>query len=189
MSSILDPNSVLFSTKVSQRAIGPFTGYVCMDEDSHDELEITQHPVQRGASITDHAYLKPSTVSIRFIYAPHIISSPLDQIYQELLTLQSSREPFAIVTGKRVYQNMLFRSLSVSTDVTKENILYVMGDFQQIIIVDVEQTNVPVQSQQEIPQKTNSTSNLGDKKATPVDSTTLDTSYLASATGIQGINT
>ena len=189
MSSILDPNSVAFSTKISKRSIGPFNGYVCMDEDSHDELEITQHPVQRGAEITDHAYLKPSTVSIRFIYVPNIISTPLDQLYQQLLDLQASREPFSIVTGKRVYQNMLFRSLSVTTDVTKENILYVMGDFQQIILVDIEQTNVPVKSQQKIPQKTNSTSNLGDKKATPVDSSTVDTSYLAQATGIQGFNT
>lgn len=189
MSSIMDPNSVIFSTKVSQRSIGPFTGYVCMDEDSNDELEITQHPVQRGAEITDHAYLKPATVSIRFIYVPNITSTPLDQLYQELLTLQASREPFTIVTGKRVYQNMLFRSISVSTDVTKENILYVMGDFQQIIIVDVQQTNVPVKSQQKIPQKTNSTSNLGDKKATPVDANTVDTNYLAASTGKAGINT
>lgn len=184
MSSILDPNSVAFSTKITRRSIGPFTGYVCLDEDSHDELEITQHPVQRGADITDHAYLKPATVSIRFIYVPNFTTTPLDQLYQELLDLQSSREPFTIVTGKRVYQNMLFRSLSVSTDVTKENILYVLGDFQQIIIVDVQNTNVPVESQQEIPQKTNGTSNLGGKKATPVDSSTVDTDYLSSSTGL-----
>ncbi|MBL0320452.1 MAG: hypothetical protein IPP74_14350 [Alphaproteobacteria bacterium] len=183
MSSILQPNTVLFSTQITQRSIGPFTGYVCMEENSNDELEITQHPVQRGADITDHAYLKPATVSIRFIYTPNFTLTPLDQMYQELLALQSSREPFTIVTGKRVYQNMLFRSLSVSTDVTKENILYVMGDFQQVILVDVGETNVPVQSQQQIPQKTNSTSNLGDKKATPVDDSNVDLQYFSDVTG------
>lgn len=183
MSSILEPNSVLFSTQITKRAIGPFTDYVCIEEDSRDELEITQHPVQRGAEITDHAYLKPSTVSIRFIYVPNITATPLDQLYQQLLDLQASREPFSIVTGKRVYQNMLFRGINVTTDLTKENILSVIGDFQQIILVDIEQTNVPQQSQQQIPQKTNSTSNLGDKKATPVDSNTVDTNYLSSSTG------
>lgn len=188
MSSILEPNSVLFATKITQRSIGPFSGYVCMNEDGNDELEITQHPVQRGAEITDHAYLKPSTVSITFIYTPAITTTPLDQQYQQLLGLQSSREPFTIVTGKRVYQNMLFKTLSVSTDVTKENILYVMGSFQQVILVDIEQTNVPVKSQQQIPQKTNSTSNLGDKKATPIDSNSIDTSQLAQITGQTGIN-
>lgn len=170
MSSILDTQSVAFTTNVSKRSIGPFNGYVCMTEDSTDVLEITQHPVQRGASITDHAYLQPATVSIRFIYTPNL-TTPLDQTYQQLLDLQASREPFTIVTGKRVYKDMLFKSMGVTTDVTKENILSVIGDFQQVILVDIEETNVPARSKQKIPQKTDMTENKGDKKATPVDDT------------------
>jgi len=177
MSSILDPQSVAFTTNVSKRSIGPFNGYVCMSEDSTDVLEITQHPVQRGASITDHAYLQPSTVSIRFIYTPNL-TTPLDQTYQQLLDLQASREPFTIVTGKRVYKDMLFKSINVTTDVTKENILSVIGDFQQIILVDIEETNVPERSKQKIPQKTDMTENKGDKKAVPVDENSVDTSQL-----------
>ena len=168
MSSILEPQSVAFTTKVSKRAIGPFTGFVCMSEDSTDVLEITQHPVQRGAAITDHAYMQPSTVSIRFIYTPSL-ATPLTQTYSELLDLQSSREPFTIVTGKRVYKDMLFKSISVATDVTKENVLSVIGDFQQVILVDIETTNVPVRSKQKMPEKTAMTENKGDKKAAPVD--------------------
>lgn len=179
MSSILDPQSVSFTTKVSKRSIGPFSGYVCMTEDSTDVLEITQHPVQRGASITDHAYLQPATVSIRFIYTPSL-TTPLDQTYQELLDLQASREPFTIVTGKRVYKDMLFKSIGVTTDVTKENILSVIGDFQQVILVDIEETNVPVRSKQKIPQKTDMTENKGDKKAAPIDQNSVDTSALKS---------
>ena len=176
MSSIMDPQSVAFTTNVSKRTIGPFTGYVCMTEDSVDELEITQHPVQRGASITDHAYLKPATVSIRFIYTPS--ATPLAQTYTQLRDLQSSRDLFTIVTGKRVYKDMLFKAMSVTTDVTKENILSVMGDFQQVILVDIEETNVPVRAKQKMPEKTDMTENKGDKKATPVDENSVDTSDL-----------
>lgn len=168
MSSFLDTQSVSFSTKVSRRSIGEFIGYVCLSEDGTDELEITQHPVQRGASITDHAYLKPFSVAIRFIYDANN-GKPLDELYQELRQLQNSREPFTIVTGKRVYKDMLFRALSVNTDVRTENVLSVSGDFQQVILVDVEQTNVPVRSKQKIPEKTDMTENKGDKKATPVN--------------------
>lgn len=182
MSSIMNPQSVAFTTKTSRRAIGPFTGYVCLTEDSTDTLEITQHPVQRGAAITDHAYLTPATVSIRFIYTPGI-STPLNQQYQELLDLQSSRELFSIVTGKRIYQDMLFRSLRVDTGVRTENVLAIVGDFQQVILVDIQETNVPPKSQQQIPEKTDMTSNLGDKKATPVDESTVETSALASFFG------
>ena len=182
MSSIMDQQSVAFQTKISKRAIGPFTGYVCLNEDSVDNLEITQHPVQRGAAITDHAYSNPNTVAIRFIYTPNL-SAPLDQIYQQLLDLQSSREPFTIITGKRIYQNMLFKALRVDTGVRTENVLSVMGDFQEVILVDIEETNVPPKNQQKIPEKTDSVSNLGDKKATPVDESTVDTSTLASFFG------
>lgn len=189
MSSIMDQQSVAFTTNVSKRTIGPFSGYVCISEDSSDELEITQHPVQRGAAITDHAYLNPATVAIRFIYTPDLFSStPLDQLYQELLNLQSSREPFTIVTGKRLYQNMLFRALRVDTDVRTENVLSVNGDFQQVILVDIEETNVPPKDQQKIPEKTDMTSNLGDKKATPIDTSTVDTNALTASAGVNVIS-
>lgn len=163
--------------QVTKRSISTFSGYACLEENSNDELEITEHPVQRGANITDHAYLKPSTVSIRFSYAPG--TTPLSQLYTELRDLQASREPFTIVTGKRVYSNMLFKSLSVNTDVTKENILSVIGNFQEIILVDVVSTTVPVRSKQKQPEKTDSTQNTGDKKATPVDESKTNTSALA----------
>jgi hypothetical protein len=172
--------------QVTKRSISDFSGYLCLEEDSSDELEITQHPVQRGANITDHAYLKPSTVSIRFSYAPG--TTPLSQLYTELRDLQASREPFTIVTGKRVYSNMLFKSLSVTTDVTKENILSVIGNFQEVILVDVVSTTVPVRAKQKQPENTDSTQNVGDKKAMPVDENKVSQSTLSSLFNTNNIN-
>lgn len=172
--------------QVTKRSISAFSGYACIEEYSSDELEITQHPVQRGANITDHAYLKPATVSIRFSYAPG--TTPLSQLYTELRDLQASREPFTIVTGKRVYSNMLFKSISVTSDITKENILSVMGNFQEVILVDVVSTTVPVRAKQKMPEKTDSTQNTGDKKATPVDESKISPSGLAVLTGVTGVN-
>lgn len=172
--------------QVTKRSISTFSGYACLEEDSSDELEITQHPVQRGANITDHAYLKPSTVSIRFSYAPR--TTPLSQLYTELRDLQASREPFTIVTGKRVYSNMLFKSIAVTTDITKENILSVIGNFQEVILVDVVNTTVPVRSKQKMPEQTDSTQNTGDKKAIPVDESKVDVSGLSGSLGRTNIN-
>lgn len=36
-----------------------------LEERHHDELEITEHPVEQGAAISDHAYKRPSTIAIR----------------------------------------------------------------------------------------------------------------------------
>jgi hypothetical protein len=44
------------------------------------------------------------------------------ETYQELLDLQNSRVPFDVVTGKRIYTNMLIRALEVTTDRTSENV-------------------------------------------------------------------
>jgi len=39
--------------------------HVVIEEDHDDELIITQHPVELGAIISDHAYKKPSEVRVR----------------------------------------------------------------------------------------------------------------------------
>ena len=56
--------------------------------------------------------------------------------YKQLLSLQASREPFTVITGKRIYKNMLIRNLSVVTDQDTENVLVVSADLQEIIIVN-----------------------------------------------------
>ena len=80
--SATDQEVLYLYPQVTKRSISTFSGYACLEENSTDELEITEHPVQRGANITDHAYLKPSTVTIRFSYAPG--TTPLSQLYKAL---------------------------------------------------------------------------------------------------------
>lgn len=47
------------------RRIGPFAAQVWLEETHTDELEISDHPVETGARITDHAFMRPSEVTIR----------------------------------------------------------------------------------------------------------------------------
>lgn len=47
------------------RNIGPFEAQVWLEENHVDELEISDHPVETGARITDHAFMRPSEVTIR----------------------------------------------------------------------------------------------------------------------------
>ena len=37
---------------------------VTIEESHHDELEITDHPVERGSNISDHAYKRPNEVTV-----------------------------------------------------------------------------------------------------------------------------
>jgi len=129
-----------------------FKGYVTITENSVDALEITQQPVQQGAKIADHAFKKPISLSIQILFGASILPSvsfggtsgpqSLSTIYQNLLNLQNSFQPFNCTTPKRTYYNMLFASLNVTTDKNTENILAVNASFQQIITVPIGITTV-----------------------------------------------
>lgn len=156
------------ATFLPQRSIGPFTATVTIEEVGTDDLEITQHPVQQGAAITDHAYLKPASLSLRVGWSP-LSGSTLAEIYADLLALQAKREPLNVVTGKRQYQNMLIKSLVQTTDKTTEHVLSISAQLQQILLVPVTVTTVPPRAHQANPGKTGATQNAGTKKLQPMD--------------------
>ncbi len=147
------------------RSIGPFTAYVTVEEVASDDLEITQHPVQQGASIADHAYVKPATVTIKFVM--NADAMPLPELYEKLLKLQSSREPFDVITGKRQYKNMLLKSIAQTTDRQTEHVLSITAQLQEVRIVAVEVTSVPARHKHKAPGKTGATQNAGTKKPEP----------------------
>lgn len=149
---------------VSKRSIGSFTATVTIEELMTDELEVTQHPVQTGAAITDHAFVKPSSLSLKVAWDDG--DMPLSDTYNKILKLQASREPFTVVTGKRSYKNMLMKSLGVTTDAVNENILSVTMSLQGIIMTKVETVAVSApRSNQKHASKTEATGKAGKKSA------------------------
>jgi hypothetical protein len=128
-----------------KRSIGTIAVQVVVSEVTNDTLTITKQPVQQGASITDHAYKEPTTFTHTIYFAAPGITggTSLAQIYQQLLDLQASAQPFDIVTPKRIYHSMLISSLSQTTDKLTENCLAIHATYQQIIIVPVTVAVVP----------------------------------------------
>jgi hypothetical protein len=163
----------------------------CTIEERHsDRLVITEHPVEQGAAISDHAYKLPSEVTIRYGFSnssaflsPESASflnvsqalgpvfgqgTPLSQafgevlggsnyvqtIYQSLLDLQIRRIPFSIITGKRVYNNMLVASLDVTTDASSEYTLMVTVGCREVIIVQTSAVQIPAMKDAQRPQVT-----------------------------------
>ena len=156
--SILTETTAFFFPK---RSIGGFSATVTIEEISVDELEITQHPVQQGASITDHAYKKPSTLTMSVMFDGFL--TPLSETYQNFLDFQETLEPFDVVTPKRSYSNMLIKSMVQTTDVDTENVLSLQLELQEIIIVSIVTTTVPERSQQSNAGATGATERAGQK--------------------------
>jgi hypothetical protein len=155
----------------SRRRIADFVTYLTIDENGEDELEITDHPVQEGAEITDHAYKKPPMLNVTISFSESDENSvmTLDETYAAMLELQESRVPFEVVTGKRIYTNMLFKSLRQTTDKNTDNVLSIQAILKHVILTTVTITSVPPRARQKNPAKTGATSKAGSKKAQEVD--------------------
>src|SRR5262245_24664411 len=97
------------------RNIGGIVMNITIEEEGTDELEITEHPVEQGASISDHAYKRPAYLRVRAASSNssrQAAGNPnyAQDVYNKLLALQSNGQVFTVVTGKRTYNNMLMRS-------------------------------------------------------------------------------
>lgn len=150
------------------RSIGTIIPNVVVEENHHDELLITDHPVEFGAIISDHAFKKPVSVQMRCGWSNSSAQTEgyVQQVYQALIALQDERQPFDVYTGKRVYHNMLLQSLAVTTDQESEWALMVVADLREIIITNTQATAAP-NAAQAAPQRTGSPSYLGTQATNP----------------------
>lgn len=183
--------SVLFRPK---RSIGNFTAQVTISETHTDEMEITDQPVELGAAMSDHAFMRPQEVTIKCLWsdspaitgiiggilgaasstvsgvASLISGTNVTQskaVYDQLLLLQQSRIPFDVVTGKRKYTNMLIKSMRVETSKETENALMATLTLRQVILVSTQVLPVPAPaSAQDFPSVTAASVNQGGKQLT-----------------------
>lgn len=189
-----------------KRGIYPASGealvaQATVEEVHHDDMEITDHPIEQGAAITDHAFKRPAEVNIRcyFSNSPSASTGLVGQaigglaavggsaartliggfttaqsllggqattqaadLYKNFLALQEKRVLCDVYTGKRVYKNMLLKSLSVTTDAKSENALMVTATWRQVIIVNTTTVELPINtSAQAMPDKTTPTTDSG----------------------------
>ncbi|MDI2595026.1 hypothetical protein POF45_26915 [Pseudomonas sp. 681] len=179
------PNFAGFITIDPKRSIDTIVAHVTLEEVGTDELQITEHPVELGANITDHAFKKPADLVIRCGWSNASLAGVLNgvqglisalsggdafgsdyvsSVYNQLLALQESRIPFDVSTGKRLYSNMLMRSLGVTTDEKSEYTLMVTAVFKQILIVQTQATTLPPRDDQAQPEATAETADTGTKQ-------------------------
>lgn len=152
------------ATFFPQRSIGSFVATVTISEEATDELEVTSHPVQYGADITDHAYRKPSELKVAIMQGHS--DTPLTEVYQQLLDMQAKAEPMDVVTGKKSYKNMLITSIKQTTDSSTEHVLSLEMELREVILVSLEVVTVPEREKQKEPGTTDAKKKRGRKQAT-----------------------
>lgn len=111
------------------RAIGPVPIDCVISERHTSEIAITEIPIEDGARITDHAFVLPKKVTL------DIANENAAAAYNALVAFQESRVPFVLVTGLKIYTNMLVKNLNAERDKTFSTILRCTCDLQEILIV------------------------------------------------------
>ncbi len=148
---------------------------VVVVEDAEDKLMITEHPVEQGAVIDDHAIKMPATVRMQIGWSSAYVGGDVSKTYENILFLQSMRYPFRVITGKRIYDNMLVESIRVHTDAKLEYTFMADVEFREILLVDTTITAPSSLSGQRaaqtFPQSTGPTVQGGTKNAMPATMT------------------
>ena len=148
-------------------AVRPSIGSLYFDAviktDHTSKLTMTDHPVEAGANITDHAYVEPSEISMeigvsdsafeagRFGAGTRSVTA-----FQELLKLQHSREPLTVVTRLNTYRNMLISSITAPDDFSTMHALKAVIMMREVMVVTAETVTVSPRASAQ-PQKTGST--------------------------------
>lgn len=185
----MDVLSVLFNQR--SRRIGLIIPDVVVSEKHQDALEITEHPVEIGAPVSDHSYKRPAEVTMEMGFSGggslldfadtsaigiSLGTSP-KEIYQQILDLQASRVPFDVTTGKRQYSNMLIRAIDVTTDRTSENVLMCVLTLREVIISQTQSISVADKADMQDGVSTSSVQNTGTKSVKTANTSLLLTLF------------
>jgi hypothetical protein len=172
---------------VNSRTIGSITIDCLIEETYENAVQVTDHPVEAGAEITDHSYVRPVEVTLRcgwsnasaqalagtiqqVIQSGSLPSSDyVGQVYSQLIALQESRQPFNITTTLGAYNNMLLTSLRVTRDERTRQVLLVTATFREVILVQTQTATVP-QTNQANPASTAAVQNTGEVTPAPLNS-------------------
>ena len=108
-------------------------------------VTLTKHPVQNGASISDHAYMEPSEVMIDIGMTDTMKGHSKNHsvnAFKTLKTMMSLRQPVKLVTRLNTYTNMVITSISVPDDVKTMNTLRSTIIFTKVDLVSVKVVKV-----------------------------------------------
>jgi hypothetical protein len=134
--------------------------------DHTDKLQITEHPVETGASVTDHSFKEPRALSME-IGMSDVCSSFINgqfaqkssrsvSAYEILKQLQANRVPLRVYTRLSVYDNMLIETITSPDDYKTISGLRATVGFREVIVAVTNTVILPNRTSAN-PQKTGST--------------------------------
>jgi hypothetical protein len=137
--------------------IGGFFFDAVLREDHTETVKITEHPVQTGANISDHAYNLPAKLTMEIGMSDAMDSMVAGQFtgwytksvsaYQMLKQLKEARLPLKVLTRLNFYENMVIEEINTNDDFKTLNGLRCTVTMKEIFVVEVSKTTVSARPQ------------------------------------------
>lgn len=135
-------------------------------------IEKTQHPIQTGANVSDHAFIMPARVVLEIGMSDAMDSFTPGQwtgdssksvnTYQTLKSIAAARQPLTVTTRLNVYTNMLLTDISAPDTADTRFALRASVVFEELLTGTV--TSQQVSGRSDLTGSTN----LGTKQPLPV---------------------
>lgn len=149
--------------------IGSVVPQLIIEQDMVDDVRPTDHPVEQGAEITDHAVKLPSAVQFRLGWTNSSQAAQGDRdyitkIYSQLLKIEAARQLITISAIRRIYRDMLILHLGVTWDEHTRYALFLRLRARKIILANTSTIIVPPRAVQSSPERTAPTESMGVKQ-------------------------
>lgn len=148
---------------------------VWVEERHRREMEVTQNPIEFGAPITDHAFVKPRSLSVTFGVTntpllaedeePPLVADRVEEMRLKLYELQDNKSFLVVntITGGQ-YPNCLLTGIGWTTDVNNPHAVIFDLDLEEVIVTFTEQANYqPLPPEIKTKKKTEPTKKRGER--------------------------
>ncbi len=113
-----------------------------LQETHRSSARITDHPVESGATISDHVIIDPeeltlsvvvsNTPTVSILEVPSIEQNRAETAYQDLLAKKAARVAVEVTTTLRIYENMILTDVSCTRDANTGNIVMLSLSLREI---------------------------------------------------------
>lgn len=171
--------------KKQRASIGTVQLDASVSETHEARVEVTEHPVEQGVNISDHARPLPRALKIEGLVSNYALPDPTapltarlsgstqyssrselagnraEEAYSELLRLKDAAELITVVTAIQTYENMLITDLNIPRDASSGDGLRFSVNLKQVTVVNSRTVDQPVSEDK--PKKKRSVGNVNSK--------------------------
>lgn len=131
--------SLLLGKKYAQSRVGTIFLDATISEDHQYNSRVTNYPVENNLIISDHIINDPDTLQITGIVSdtPLNILSPINRsvdAFNRLVRIHVNKERISVVTGIKVYVDMVITSLQVPRNMNTGQSLTFVIDLQKVVL-------------------------------------------------------